>query len=162
VTAGAPATIEKPELALGFVPLTSAAPLVAAAEKGFFARHGLDVRLSREASWASVRDKVATGLLDGAQMLAPMPIAARLGLGPMVEPLVVPLTLDLNGNAVTVSAELFAAMAAAEPGWAERRPRPASALARLLSVRGRSWRRRPVLAPWFTPTRRTTTSSAAG
>ena len=70
MSAGAPAAVEKPELTLGFVPLTSAAPLVAAAEKGFFARHGLDGRLSREASWASVRDKVATGLLDGAQMLA--------------------------------------------------------------------------------------------
>ena len=66
--------IEQPGLTLGFVPLTSAAPLAVAAEKGIFARHGLDVRLSREASWASVRDKVATGMLDAAQMLAPMPM----------------------------------------------------------------------------------------
>jgi ABC-type nitrate/sulfonate/bicarbonate transport system substrate-binding protein len=130
------------ELVLGFVALTDAAPLVVAKEKGMFRRHGLSVRLSREASWASVRDKVALGMLDAAQMLAPMPIAASLGLGPLAVPTVAPMTLDLNGNAITVSAGLFAAMAGAELGWGNGRPRRATALATLLA-RGH---RRPVLA----------------
>ncbi len=135
-------TPEIRELVLGFVALTDAAPLIVAREKGMFRRHGLSVQLSREASWASIRDKVALGMLDAAQMLAPMPIAASLGLGPLAVPTVAPMTLDLNGNAITVSAGLFAGMAAAEPGWSERRPRRATALARLLA-RGH---RRPVLA----------------
>ncbi|MFX8585668.1 ABC transporter substrate-binding protein, partial [Acinetobacter baumannii] len=57
-------------LKLGFVPLVDAAPLVVAEQRGFFARHGLDVVLSREPSWATVRDKVSVGVLDGAHMLA--------------------------------------------------------------------------------------------
>jgi len=61
------------ELQLGFVPLNDAAPLIVAAERGFFAGEGLEVHLSREVSWATVRDKVAAGALDGAHMLAPRP-----------------------------------------------------------------------------------------
>ena len=49
------------ELTLGFVPLNDAAPLVVAKERGYFAAEGLEVRLSREVSWATVRDKVAAG-----------------------------------------------------------------------------------------------------
>jgi nitrate/nitrite transport system ATP-binding protein len=63
-------TLEKTELSLGFVPLTDCAPLVIAREKGFFAKHGLNVELSRESSWSNIRDKVCAGMLDGAQMLA--------------------------------------------------------------------------------------------
>ncbi len=71
---------EKPQLTLGFVPLTDCAPLVIALERGCFARHGLEVALSREVSWANIRDKVAAGVLDGAHMLASMPLATTLGL----------------------------------------------------------------------------------
>lgn len=134
--------LERRELVLGFMPLTDAAPLVAALEKGFFARQGLKVDLSREASWASIRDKVALGILDGAQMLAPMPIAASLGLEPMTTPMLAPMTLDRNGNGVTLSAALFAAMAAVAPGWAAAPPRTAAPLAQVVA----RWRRRPVLA----------------
>ena len=75
-------TLEKTRLRLGFVPLCDAAPLLVAKDRGFFAEQGLEVELTREASWASIRDKVAVGALDGAQMLAPMPLAATLPLGP--------------------------------------------------------------------------------
>lgn len=76
------ATPEKRELKLGYVPLIDCAPLVVAKELGFFEEQGLDVTLQAEPSWANIRDKVAMGLLDGAQMLAGMPIAATAGAGP--------------------------------------------------------------------------------
>ena len=73
--------LEKTELKLGIIPLTDCAVIVVAKERGFFAKHGLDVTITKEASWANIRDKVIIGALDGAQMLAPMPIAATLGIG---------------------------------------------------------------------------------
>lgn len=104
--------LEKPQLKLGMIPLTDCAPLVVALEQGFFARQGLEVELSCEASWANIRDKVALGALDGAQMLAAMPIAATLGLGALHRPMVTAFSMDLNGNAITVSNDLFARMCA--------------------------------------------------
>jgi nitrate/nitrite transport system ATP-binding protein len=104
--------LEKHELALGFVPLTDCAPLVVAKEQRLFDKHGLDVSLSRESSWANVRDKVCTGMLDGAQMLAAMPIASALDQH-HCEPMVTAMSLDLNGNAITVSKELYGRMQAA-------------------------------------------------
>lgn len=101
--------LEKPALSLGFVPLTDCAPLVIAEEKGFFDQHGLDVSLSRESSWANIRDKVSTGILDGAQMLAAMPLASVLQSS-RSQPMVTALSLDLNGNAITVSKELYGRM----------------------------------------------------
>lgn len=99
--------IEKRKVTLGFVPLTDCAPLVVAREKGFFERYGLDVELSREASWSTVRDKVAVEALDGAQMLAAMPLAATLGLGGFRTPMVVGLSMNLNGNSMTLSTGLW-------------------------------------------------------
>ncbi|MDJ0861813.1 MAG: nitrate ABC transporter ATP-binding protein [Gammaproteobacteria bacterium] len=96
---------EKTDLVLGFIPLTDCAPLVVAKEKGYFAKHGLNVELSRESSWANIRDKVSVGMLDGAQMLAGMPLAGACGLDSSV-PMVTALSLDLNGNGITVSNEL--------------------------------------------------------
>lgn len=103
-------------LQLGFIPLTDCAPLVVAREQGFFAEFGLDVTLSREPSWANIRDKVVLGVLDGAQMLAPMPLAITLGLSGRREPMVTAWQLSLNGNAITVSDALFQAMAATSGG----------------------------------------------
>jgi nitrate/nitrite transport system substrate-binding protein len=95
--------LEKTELALGFIPLTDCAPLVAAAEKGFFAREGLSVRLAREPSWANIRDKVAVGALDGAHMLGAMPVAATLGIDAIAKPMVAPVSFNLGGDAITLS-----------------------------------------------------------
>lgn len=107
------AVLEKTDLKLGYIPLTDCAVLAVAREKGFFAKHGLNVALSREVSWANIRDKVMVGALDGAHMLAPMPLAATLGLGSPVCPMIAALSLGLNGNAVTVSNALYRDMAAA-------------------------------------------------
>ncbi|MCJ2045535.1 ABC transporter substrate-binding protein [Methylobacterium sp. J-078] len=99
-------------LALGYVPLIDAAPLIAAVECGFTAAEGLAVDLVSEPSWATLRDKLALGHLDGAHMLAPLAVASALGISGPETDLVVPLGLSLNGNAVTVSRPLWTAMAA--------------------------------------------------
>lgn len=98
------------DLRLGFVPLCDAAPLVVALEKGFFAAEDLNVSLSRELSWATVRDKVAAGALDGAHMLAPMTLATTLGAGGEAQPMIAPLALNRDGAAVTLSRRLMAQM----------------------------------------------------
>lgn len=90
-------------LRLGFIPLTDCASLVVAFEKGLFKKYGLEVSLSKEASWANIRDKVALGELDGAHMLAGMPIASTLGVGALPKEMVTAFSMDLNGNAVTLS-----------------------------------------------------------
>ena len=101
--------LEKTGLSLGFVPLTDCAPLVVAKEKGLFAEQGLRVELSRESSWSNIRDKVCAGMLDGAQMLAAMPLTSVLGQR-RCQPMVTAMSLDLNGNAITVSKELYGRM----------------------------------------------------
>lgn len=99
-----------PTLKLGFVPLNDCAALVAGVAKGFFAAEGPLVELSREASWATVRDKLAVGALDAAHMLAPMPLAASLGAGSERSPMLAPMTLSLNGPAVTIATRLAPAL----------------------------------------------------
>jgi ABC-type nitrate/sulfonate/bicarbonate transport system substrate-binding protein len=121
-------------LKFGFIPLTDCAPLAVALEKGFFRRHGLDVTLSREASWANIRDKVAVGALDGAQMLAGMPIAASLGIGAIFKPMITACSMDLNGNAVTVCIELYERMLAADPEAARESPMTARALKKVIEI----------------------------
>lgn len=97
----------------GFLPLLDSAILVAAKEKGFAEREGVDLVLVRETSWASIRDRIAVGHFEVAHMLAPMPIAANLGLTPMRLDLIAPFALGVGGNAVTVSRALSQAMAEA-------------------------------------------------
>ncbi|MDP3737710.1 MAG: CmpA/NrtA family ABC transporter substrate-binding protein [Hyphomonadaceae bacterium] len=97
-------------LDLGFVALTDAAPLIVAKERGLFAKEGVDVSLHREVSWATIRDKVAAGLFQGAHVLAPLAIAARLGVGSDPVNLIAPMSLNSHGAAIGVSAELAAEM----------------------------------------------------
>ncbi|MBW4696391.1 MAG: nitrate ABC transporter ATP-binding protein [Aphanocapsa lilacina HA4352-LM1] len=92
--------LERTALAVGFVPLSDCAPLVIAQEKGFFARHGLQVTLSREPSWKAILEGLVEERLDAAQIVAPMAFAGMLG-GAGV-PLVASLDLTRNGNAVTL------------------------------------------------------------
>ncbi|MDP2261501.1 MAG: CmpA/NrtA family ABC transporter substrate-binding protein [Caulobacter sp.] len=99
-------------LTLGFIPLTDCAPLVVAREMGFFADEGLSVTLSREASWATIRDKVAFGALDGAHMLAPIPLAATLAAARESAAMIAPMALNRNGAGITVSTGLAGAIAA--------------------------------------------------
>lgn len=130
--AGGSEGLEKTQVTFGLIPLTDCAPLVIAAEKGFFKKQGLNVTLSKEASWANIRDKVAIGALDGAQMLAGMPIAATLGIEAIKKPTITAYSMDLNGNAITVSNELYERMQKADPEAMEKKPTSASALRKVI------------------------------
>jgi nitrate/nitrite transport system substrate-binding protein len=99
--------LEKDELKLGFIKLTDMAPLAIAYEKGYFEDEGLYVTLESQANWKVLLDRVVTGELDGAQMLAGQPLAATIGYGTRAE-LITPLSLGLNGNAITVSNAVWA------------------------------------------------------
>ncbi len=93
----------KPTIRLGFVPLSDCAPIAVAQETGIFERHGLQVELSRELGWASVRDKIVYGHLDAAQSIAGIAIALGLGINEMRCEVAVPLILSLHGNAITLA-----------------------------------------------------------
>ena len=84
--------------------------LVLAKELGFAETEGVAPQLTRETSWANIRDRSALGHFDVAQMLAPMPIAASLGLTPIATKMIAPVVLGLGNNAITVSAALWEQM----------------------------------------------------
>lgn len=114
-------------LKLGFIALNDAAILIAAEALGYFEAEGLAVDLVREVSWATIRDKVAVGALDGAHMLAPMALAASLGVtGGAAIPLAATFALNLNGPAIALASRLATG---AGPGP------DASGLARLVARR---------------------------
>lgn len=125
-------------LRIGFIPLIDAAGLIVAVEKRFVRVEGLDVQLVREVSWSNVRDKLNIGLFDAAHSLAPVPIASSLGIGHIKVPIVAPLTLSLNGNAVTVSPPLYAAIVHELDGDRLDPMATARALARVVAARRRS------------------------
>ena len=106
--------VEKDELRLGFIKLTDMAPLAIAYEKGYFEDEGLYVRLEAQANWKVLLDRLITGELDAAHMLAGQPLAASIGYGLQAD-VVAPMSLDLNGNAITVAKPVWAEMAAALP-----------------------------------------------
>lgn len=97
-------------ISAGFMPLLDASLLVVAREKGFAKEQGFELNLTRETSWATVRDRLTVGHFDVAHMLAPMPVAAAVGRGPMYGSMIAPMALGLGGNAVTVSNDLWAQM----------------------------------------------------
>ncbi|AXT55916.1 nitrate ABC transporter substrate-binding protein [Aquimarina sp. AD1] len=102
-------TIEKPQLTFGFIKLTDMAPLAIAKEKGFFEDEGLFVSVEAQSNWKNVLDRVIDGQLDGSHMLAGQPIAAGAGFGRQAE-LVTPFSMDLNGNGITVSNDVWSKM----------------------------------------------------
>jgi nitrate/nitrite transport system substrate-binding protein len=120
---------------LGIIPLTDCVPLAIAQEKGLFRKWGLDVSLSREASWANIRDKVSIGALDGGHMLGALPLAATLGLGGVARPMITAFSLNLNGSAITISQDLWAQMLHADPSACIERPLTARALRRVVEQR---------------------------
>jgi nitrate/nitrite transport system substrate-binding protein len=100
---------EKEQLRLGFIKLTDMAPLAIAYEKGYFEDEGLYVTLEPQANWKVILDRVITGELDGAHMLAGQPLGASVGIGTKAD-VVTSFSMDLNGNAITVSNEVWALM----------------------------------------------------
>lgn len=101
--------LEKDQLKFGFIKLTDMAPLAVAYEKGYFEDEGLFVTLEPQANWKVLLDRVIDGQLDGAHMLAGQPLAATIGYGTKAH-IVTPISMDLNGNAITVSNSVWAEM----------------------------------------------------
>ena len=122
-------------LTIGFIPLVDAAALIVAVDKGFTAAEGLNVTLVREVSWSNVRDKLNIGLFDAAHLLAPVAIASTLGLSQVKVPIVAPFNLGLNGNAITVSPALYAAIMGEADGDPADPMVTAKALARVVATR---------------------------
>jgi ABC-type nitrate/sulfonate/bicarbonate transport system substrate-binding protein len=125
-------------LRIGFIPLVDAAALIVAVDKGFAAAEGLDVTLVREVSWSNVRDKLNIGLFDAAHLLAPVAIASSLGLGHVKVPIAAPFNLGLNGNAITVSPTLHAAIMSEIDGDPFNPMATALALSRVVAARRKS------------------------
>lgn len=126
--------LEKTEVDLGFIPLTDCASIAIAHEKGFFRKHGVNAQPRKEASWANIRDKVSIGALDGGHMLAGMPIAASLGVGSVKKPTITGFSMDLNGNAITVSNDLYDRMVEADPEAMQEKPTTARALKKVIEA----------------------------
>ncbi|WP_456380501.1 CmpA/NrtA family ABC transporter substrate-binding protein [Thiolapillus sp.] len=120
---------EKEDLKFGFIKLTDMAPLAIAYEKGYFEEEDLFVQLESQANWKVLLDGVINGELDGAHMLAGQPLAATIGYGTRAH-IVTPLSMDLNGNAITVSNDVWKQMKPHIPQQADGKPQhPISASA---------------------------------
>ena len=113
--------LEKDELTFGFIKLTDMAPLAVAYELGYFEDEGLFVTLEAQANWKVLLDGVIGGQLDGAHMLAGQPLAATIGYGTEAH-IITPFSMDLNGNAITVSNEIWEAMRPNVPLMDDGRP----------------------------------------
>ena len=114
VVAGTPQAVlagelEKEDLKFGFIKLTDMAPLAIAYEKGYFEDEGLYVTLEPQANWKVLLDRVIDGELDGAHMLAGQPLGATIGFGTKAH-IITALSMDLNGNGITVSNSIWKQM----------------------------------------------------
>jgi nitrate/nitrite transport system substrate-binding protein len=89
---------------LGFIPLTDCSPIVMAKELGLFKKYGVEVIVTKESSWANVRDKILTGELDGAHCLYSMPFSVYTGVGGKAgSEMKIAMMLNVNGQAITLS-----------------------------------------------------------
>ncbi len=110
ITSSAWAELEKKSLNIGFIALTDCAPIVIAAEKGFFKKYGLDVHVIKEGGgWPGIQQKVINGEYDYAHALAGMPLAATVGINGNAH-LVALQSLDFNGNGITFGNKIITAM----------------------------------------------------
>lgn len=106
--------LEKEDLKFGFIKLTDMAPLAIAYEKGYFEDEGLFVQVQAQANWKVLLDRVINGELDGAHMLAGQPLGATIGFGTKAD-IITAFSMDLNGNAITVSNDIWNQMKAHVP-----------------------------------------------
>jgi len=113
--------LETDILTFGFIKLTDMAPLAVAYEQGYFFDEGLFVTLEAQANWKVLLDGVIDGQLQGAHMLAGQPLAATIGYGTEAH-IVTPFSMDLNGNGITVSNEVWDMMRPHAPSMEDGRP----------------------------------------
>ena len=97
---------EKKEVKIGFIPLTDCSSVVMAAVNKFDEKYGIKIIPSKEASWASVRDKLVNGELDAAHVLYGLVYGVQLGIGGPRKDMSVLMTLNHNGQAITLSNQL--------------------------------------------------------
>src|SRR5687767_16024222 len=95
--------IEKPNLKVGFIPITCGTPIIMAQPMGFYGRQGLNVDVVKTAGWAVIRDKTLNKEYDAAHMLSPMPLAITLGVGANPVPYTMPAVENINGQAITLA-----------------------------------------------------------
>lgn len=112
---------EKEELTFGFIKLTDMAPIAIAYENGYFEDEGLYVTIEAQANWKVLLDGVIDGRLDGAHMLAGQPLAATMGFGTKAH-IITPFSMDLNGNGITVSNDIWEQMKPNIPKMEDGRP----------------------------------------
>ncbi len=133
----AQASIEKPDLKFGFIKLTDCVPLVIAKELGYFDEEGLNVAIEAQANWKILLDRVLSGELDGAHMLAGQPLGATVGFGTQAH-VVTAFSMDLNGNGITMSNAVWKEMQKADPALKAEKPKyPISAKALLPLIKKR-------------------------
>ena len=113
---GAP---EKTEVKIGFIPLTDCASVVMASVLGFDKKYGVKIIPTKEASWASVRDKLVNGELDAAHVLYGLIYGVQLGIGGPKKDMNILMTLNNNGQAITLSKKLADKGAVDGPGLAK-------------------------------------------
>ncbi|QGP80224.1 CmpA/NrtA family ABC transporter substrate-binding protein [Sphingobium sp. CAP-1] len=128
-------------LKIAFLPLTDAAVLVAAREKGFAEAEGLSLDLIRTTSWATLRDRLVFGQVHAAQMLAPLAVAVTLGLSQQPAPLAAPYKLNVNGNMLVMASDFAAAL---EPDLTARLADPLGTAHDFAAAIG-LWKRKPVI-----------------
>jgi nitrate/nitrite transport system substrate-binding protein len=105
-----PKTLEKPNLTIGYVPVNDCAPFAVAWEKGLFRKYGLNVTLSREASWGTSRDGIIFGRLDASPVVCGAVTNARTGAeGARHAPLCAAMTIHRHGNALTMNKAMWQA-----------------------------------------------------
>lgn len=141
--------VERTKLKVGYIPIIDCAPVILASELGAYERQGLEVEIRREVSWSNVRDKLALGVLDASHILAPLPLAITLGIDSVTVPLVNVMTLEVNGNALTLSNALWQEIEDAAPELAATRPLDARAIAAVVARRKAAGRPQIVLASVF-------------
>jgi nitrate/nitrite transport system substrate-binding protein len=145
------ADLERAKIKVGFIPIIDCAAIVLAEELGAYERQGLEVEIRREVSWANVRDKLALGVLDASHILAPLPLAQTLGIDSVSVPMINAMTLEVNGNALTLSQSLWREMEEAAPEFMGngRAPLDARAIAAVVARRAASGAKPLVLASVF-------------
>ena len=143
------ADLERPRIKVGFIPIIDCAPIVLAEEMGAYERQGLEVEIRREVSWANVRDKLAVGALDASHILSPLPLALTLGIDSVSVPVINAMTLQLNGNALTLSKSLWQEMEEAAPEFVGHKPLDARAIAAVVAKRSAERAKPLVLASVF-------------
>lgn len=94
---------EKKEVKIGFIPLTDCASVVIASVMKFDEKYGIKIIPSKEASWASVRDKLVNGELDAAHVLYGLIYGVHLGVGGPKKDMAVLMNLNHNGQAITLA-----------------------------------------------------------